>query len=84
MRKFCWSLLLLPLLVGFAHAGADTQTVTTTKIVNNGPDGQKLVFAVVGDGYSAAGQAKFAADVNNLVVNGVLALIRQSSRTDNV
>jgi hypothetical protein len=45
---------------------------TFTKILNNGPDGQKLVFAVVGDGYAAADQAKYVSDVNNLVIDGVL------------
>ena len=42
------------------------KAVTPQKILDNGPDGQKLVFAVVGDGYAAADQTKFVNDVNNL------------------
>lgn len=43
-----------------------------TKIVNNGADGEKLVFAVLGDGYASVEQTKFTNDVNSLVVNGLL------------
>jgi hypothetical protein len=43
------------------------------KILNNGPDGEKLVFVVLGDGYSANEQAKYKADVNSLLVTGVFA-----------
>jgi hypothetical protein len=64
------AVLLLTLL---AVAQASAQTVTTRKILNNGPDGDKLVFAVVGDGYSSAEQAKYADDVDRLVINGVMA-----------
>jgi hypothetical protein len=42
-----------------------------TKIVDHGPDGQKLTFAVLGDGYDASDQGKFAEDVDRLVVKGV-------------
>ncbi len=58
--------LLLPA-VGFASG----QTIASTKILNNGPDGQKLVFAVLGDGYAASDQTKYVNDVNGLVINGV-------------
>ena len=43
----------------------------TTKIVDHGPDGEKLVFVVLGDGYAKADQGKFERDVDGLVVNGV-------------
>lgn len=75
---------LLPILLGLAQASA--QTVTTRKILNNGPDGDKLVFAVVGDGYGAAEQTKFAEDVDRLVINGVMAhdFYRDNQRAFNV
>ncbi|MFL6257739.1 MAG: hypothetical protein ACJ74T_22260, partial [Pyrinomonadaceae bacterium] len=55
----CSVALLLLILLGVAQASA--QTVTTRKILDNGPDGDKLVFAVLGDGYnaSAADQSKY-------------------------
>src|SRR5215216_5686114 len=70
------------LVIGSATANA----VTTQKILDNGPDGQKLVFAVVGDGYAAADQAKYVNDVNNLVINGVLTqdFYRDNIRAFNV
>lgn len=45
----------------------------TTKIIDHGSDGEKLVFVVLGDGYSAsaADQSKYESDVNKLVVDGV-------------
>jgi hypothetical protein len=67
----CSIAVLLLILLGLAQASA--QAVTTRKILNNGPDGDKLVFAVVGDGYSAADQTKYAEDVDRLVINGVMA-----------
>jgi len=45
---------------------------SVTKIVNHGLDGEKLTFVVLGDGYAASDQAKYAQDVDRLVVNGVL------------
>jgi hypothetical protein len=43
-----------------------------TKVADNGPDGQKLTFVVLGDGYDQSDQVKFAEDVERLVVKGVL------------
>jgi IgA Peptidase M64 len=51
--------------------GRSAAAQTTTKIVDHGPDGGKLVFVVLGDGYAGADQSKFKDDVNRLVVNGV-------------
>lgn len=61
-------LALVLLVLGSISANA----VTPQKILDNGPDGQKLVFVVVGDGYAAADHDKYVDDVNNLVINGVL------------
>lgn len=44
---------------------------TPKKIVDHGPDGEKRTFVVLADGYSAADQAKFASDVDKLVIQGV-------------
>src|SRR5436189_2511017 len=55
----------------FVSPPASAQTIT--KIVNKGNDAQHLVFAVMGDGYAASDQGKFSADVNALIVNGVLS-----------
>lgn len=46
---------------------------TVTKIVDHGPDGEKKTFVVLGDGYSTADQAKFASDVDRLLLQGVFA-----------
>jgi hypothetical protein len=46
--------------------------VAATKIVDNGPDAERLVFVVLGDGYAQADQAKYHSDVQRLVVDGVL------------
>lgn len=43
-----------------------------TKVVDNGDDAARLVFAVVGDGYTSSDKAKYESDVDNLVVNGLL------------
>jgi hypothetical protein len=44
---------------------------SVTKVVDNGPDGEKLTFVVLGDGYALEDQTKFASDVDTLVVHGV-------------
>jgi len=64
----------IALLVSGLSLSSLASAQTVTKIVNNGSDAQRLVFVVMGDGYSAttADKAKFAADVNTLIVNGVL------------
>ena len=68
LARYAFALIALLLAaVGFASG----QTIASTKILNNGPDGQKLVFAVLGDGYAASDQAKYVDDVNVLVINGV-------------
>jgi IgA Peptidase M64 len=43
------------------------------KVLDNGPDTDRLVLAVLGDGYTAGEQEKFAADVDRLLLRGVLA-----------
>jgi hypothetical protein len=43
------------------------------KIIDNGPDAERMVIVVLGDGYAQADQAKYRSDVRRLVVNGVLA-----------
>ncbi|HEX8291558.1 MAG TPA: M64 family metallopeptidase [Pyrinomonadaceae bacterium] len=43
------------------------------KIMDNGPDADRMVIVVLGDGYAQADQAKYRDDVRRLVVNGVLA-----------
>jgi hypothetical protein len=75
-------LALVLLVLGSEYA----QAATTQKILDNGPDGQKLVFVVVGDGYAAADQDKYVNDVNNLVINGVLThdFYRDNIRAFNV
>ena len=42
-------------------------------MLDNGPDTDRLVLAVLGDGYTAGEQEKFAADVDRLLLRGVLA-----------
>ncbi|MGB2678395.1 MAG: M64 family metallopeptidase [Candidatus Acidiferrum sp.] len=59
----------LVLVLGLVVASVKAQPVT--KVVDHGPDGEKLTFVVLGDGYAAGDQAKYAQDVQRLVVNGV-------------
>lgn len=44
-----------------------------TKILDNGPDGERLVFAVLGDGYALGDEAKYRDDVDRLLLNGVFS-----------
>lgn len=67
MKRHAASVLLSTLIGLSVKAGAQT----TSKIVNHGPDGEKLVFVVLGDGYAIDDQAKFKTDVDNLIVKGV-------------
>lgn len=46
---------------------SDGSIVGTTKVVDNGPDADRLVIAVVGDGYQNADLAQFANDVDDFV-----------------
>ena len=76
-------------LVAFLVAGLflpSRAAAQITKIVDNGNDAQRLVFAVMGDGYTALDQTKFVADVNKLIVTGVLGhdLYAVRSRAYNV
>lgn len=73
MRTFLQFLILVTAVVIAGTAGAAAQTVVTTKILDNGPDGRKLTFAVLGDGYTQTEQDKYRADVDALVLNGLLA-----------
>jgi len=63
----------LALLTAYTVAATAQNITTTNKIIDNGPDGTKLVFAVIGDGYSAGEMTKYREDVDRLVVNGVFA-----------
>ena len=40
------------------------------KIISNGPDKEKLVVVILGDGYTAAEQGKFHGDVQRLISGG--------------
>jgi IgA Peptidase M64 len=44
---------------------------TVTKVLDSGPDGEKLNIAVLGDGYTANDQQKFNDDVQKLLLDGV-------------
>lgn len=85
MKSTHYTSILLAIVV-LVLGSVTTKAVTPQKILDNGPDGQKLVFVVVGDGYAAADQAKYVNDVNNLVINGVLThdFYRENIRAFNV
>jgi len=53
--------------------GSRASAQNVTKILDNGQDGEKLVFVVLGDGYAAGDQQQYEADVDKLVLNGVFA-----------
>lgn len=59
------ALLLLLLLYS---STASAQTVEINKIIDNGPDENKKVFLVMGDGYTAADKPKFNKDVDHLLM----------------
>lgn len=63
--------LLAVVLILFLQLDAQAQEIH--KIVNNGPDGAKLVIAVLGEGYSKADKQKYLSDVERLVVRGLLS-----------
>lgn len=67
----CGALSLLPLLA--RPALAQCSSPTCAKIMDNGPDAGKRILVVMGDGYAAGDQAKYNADVDTLLVNGVFA-----------
>jgi hypothetical protein len=63
--------LIFRFILGTLLIAAATSAQTPQKIVDHGPDGEKKTFVVLGDGYSAAEQAKFASDVDALLIKGV-------------
>lgn len=67
--------LFLALLLALFVTASDVlaQTVAATKIINHGPDGGKIVIAIIGDGYTAGEMTKYVSAVNDLVVNGLFA-----------
>ena len=42
-----------------------------TKVIDNGPDSEKKVLIILGDGYAAADQAKYRQDAKDLITQGV-------------
>ncbi len=53
------------------EASAQCVAPTCTKVVDNGADAGKKVVVVMGDGYTAAEQAAYNTQVNDLVTNGL-------------
>jgi len=43
-----------------------------TKVINNGPDANKKVLVVMGDGYNSSDQSKYREDVKKLITEGVM------------
>lgn len=62
----------LALLIAGPWVSSVASAQTPSKILDNGDDAQRLVFAVLGDGYSSTQQAKFASDVNKVIISGAL------------
>lgn len=60
------------ILANFVGAQMPASAQAPVKIVNHGPDSNRIVIAVVGDGYSKADVQTFKADVDNFVVKGAL------------
>jgi hypothetical protein len=71
MKILNWVRFLALTAFGLVFSSADVWGQTVKKVVDHGPDGEKLTFVVLGDGYAAGDQGKFAQDVDRLVVNGV-------------
>src|SRR5580704_4811128 len=71
MKVSMYVRLLALTLLCFAVSVSRVKGQSITKLVDHGPDGEKLTFVVLGDGYNASEQQKYAKDVNRLVVNGV-------------
>ena len=61
----------LSIMVMVAQVCMSLRGQTTTKILDHGSDGEKLVFVVLGDGYTAGDQQKYELDVKTLVLDGV-------------
>jgi hypothetical protein len=62
---------LCAMLLSATEASAQCEAPTCTKLINNGADAGKKVVVVMGDGYTAADQAAYNTQVNDLVTNGV-------------
>jgi IgA Peptidase M64 len=73
MNRMLRVLLLMLTVLVVVNIGGVARGQTKTKIVDHGPDGEKLTFVVLGDGYAKQDQDKFAKDVDRLVVSGVFA-----------
>jgi hypothetical protein len=74
-------------LLGVAFAvAAQPSASSITKILDSGNDGQKLVLAILGDGYAAGDQLKFHDDVDRLVLQGVFGhdFYRANQRAFNI
>lgn len=61
----------LAVLVMFGLTQMALSPATVTKIINNGPDADKKIIAVLGDGYAAEDQAAYNSDVDELLIKGV-------------
>src|SRR5262245_50879544 len=53
------------------EASAQCVAPTCTKVIDNGTDAGKKVVVIMGDGYTAADQAAYNTQVNNMVTNGL-------------
>lgn len=50
---------------------ASAQTVTVTKILDNGPDAEKKVLVVIGDGFNSADMPDYQQYVHDTVIDGI-------------
>src|SRR5690349_10126607 len=66
-RRLRW-ILLLCLQAGLVSSPAQQMT----KIWDSGPDNQKMVLAILGDGYAQNDQLKYRRDVTNQILSGLL------------
>jgi hypothetical protein len=71
-RNSCLILFIVFFFLQTARIFGFDQSVVATKIIDNGADNRKKVFAVVSEGYAEADKPKFEADVNRIIVNGLL------------
>ncbi len=66
--------------------GAQCSPPACQRVLDNGPDGQKKVVVIMGDGYATGDQTKWHNDVDSLLTNGLFAneFFRENANAFNV
>src|ERR1035437_3176327 len=64
---FAQALMALTLFMASAAFSAHAAAFPVTKILDNGPDAKRLIWVIMGDGYTSAQMANFRTDAASIV-----------------